>query len=427
MDRSTVLQSRFSISYISKPLLDRFLRYVKIHTTSDEDAAEDKKPSSDRQFDLARLLVDELKEIGVEDVNIDEHACVLARIPASPGYESCQSIIFNSHIDTSSACSGENVKPQIHENYDGGVIKVGNGVFLDPAMNPSLLSAKGDTIITADGTTLLGADDKCGIAEIMTMLDVVLNHEKIPHGPFEVMFNADEEIGRGTLYFPADKVKSKIGFTVDGDTEGSYEHVNFNAYTVVAKFTGISAHTGYARGKMVNAVSMASSFINMLPKVESPEATDGKYGFYCPISVKGEFETAEAIVLLRDFSMDGMNRRINACYEFGKAIEAMYPGGRVEIVPKYGYSNMDDKLKDHPEIILNVVTAMQRVGINPRDTLIRGGTDGSTMTTQYDIMTPNIFTGSDNFHSKYEWAAHGQMIGCVQVLIELVKIYAGNK
>ena len=424
MDRSAVLKSRFCISYIRKPLLERFLRYVKIHTTSDSNTPEDKKPSTDRQFDLARLLADEIREIGVDDVSIDEHACVFARIPATPGYEGCDSIIFNSHLDTSPACSGENVNPKIHENYDGGVIEIGNGIYLDPDQNPSLDFAKGDTIITADGTTLLGADDKCGIAEIMTMLDVVLNHEKIPHGPFEVMFNADEEIGRGTMYFPTDKIKSKIGFSVDGGTEGSYEHINFNAFTVIAKFTGVAAHKGYARGKLVNAISMASSFINMLPRTESPEATDGKYGFYCPRSVKGVCETAKVVLILRDFSMDGINRRIQACKDFGKAIEAMYPGGIVEIIPKYGYSNMDDVIKNHPEIIENVVDAMKRVGIEPRNTLIRGGTDGSSMTINYDIMTPNIFTGSYNFHSKYEWAALGQMIGSVQVLLELVKIYA---
>ncbi|OHT10092.1 Peptidase T [Tritrichomonas foetus] len=425
--REEVLKSRFAIDYIKQPLLDRFIRYVKVHTTSSEEAPEDQKPSTKIQFDLANILVEELKALGIEDVTIDEHACVIAKVPGSPGLENLEPILFNSHMDTSCACSGENVNPQIHENYDGGKIELKDGIILDPKIHTNLMTAIGDTVITSDGTTLLGADDKSGISEIMTMLDVILNHEKIPHCPLEIMFSCDEEIGRGTQYFPKEKIKSKVGFTVDGDVEGSIEYENFNAYTVIVNFKGVSAHTGYARGKLANAVTMASTFVSMLPRTESPEATDGRYGFYCPISIKGELESAQVVLILRDFQMSGIERRIEACRSFARAVEAMYPGSSVEVVSKLGYLNMYDKLQHHPEVIQNLSLALQNAGIEPKPVPIRGGTDGSTLTSKYDIMTPNIFTGSDNFHSRYEWSALGQMIGSVRVLIELVKIYSAHK
>lgn len=428
--REEVLKARFAIEYIKNPLLERFLRYVKVHTTSDENAPEGKKPSTDIQLNLAKLLFKELQELGVpaSNVSLDEHGCVLAKIPATPGYENCPSIIFNSHMDTSCACSGENVKPQIHENYDGKPLNIGNGIIIDQENSPSIKSAIGDTVITSDGSTLLGADDKCGVSEIMTLVDVLLNHQKdINHGPIEVMFNCDEEIGNGTLYFPKDKVDSKIGFTIDGDVEGSLEYENFNAYTYIANFIGRSCHTGSARGKFANAAVMASTFVSMLPRSESPEATDGRYGFYCPISIKGEHESAKVVLILRDFDMNGLKRRIATCDAIAKAVEAMFPGGKVETIAKLGYLNMYDKLKDHPEVIDNVKLAFNRVNVKTFVNPIRGGTDGSTMTSKYDIMTPNLYTGSDGFHSRYEWAALGQMISMVQVMIEIVKIYAEKK
>ena len=207
--REEIIKARFAIDYIKKPLLERFLRYVKVHTTSSENAPEGQKPSTEIQLDLAKLLFKELQELGVpaSNVSLDEHGCILAKIPATPGYEKCPSIIFNSHMDTSCACSGENVKPQIHENYDGSPLNIGNGIIINQENSPSIKSAIGDTIITSDGSTLLGADDKCGVSEIMTLVDVLLNHQKnINHGPIEIMFNCDEEIGHGTMYFHESKV-----------------------------------------------------------------------------------------------------------------------------------------------------------------------------------------------------------------------------
>lgn len=428
-DRQELLKKRFAIEYIRKPLLERFLRYVQIHTTSSEDAPPDQKPSTEIQLDLARILYKELQELGIssDNISLDEHGFVLAKIPATPGYENCPSILFNSHMDTSCACSGKDVKPQIHENYDGQPINVGNGVVIDPKVMPSIKTAIGDTVITSDGSTLLGADDKCGVSEIMTFVDVILNHEKFDHGPIEIMFNCDEEIGHGTMYFPESKVASKIAFTVDGDFEGNLEYENFNAYSVVVDFKGIPCHPGSARGKMVNAIEMAASYVSLIPKQETPETTDLRQGFYCPVLIKGELETAQVSFILRDFDMQEMQRRIEACKTFAKAVEAMYPGGVVTVHEKLSYLNMYDKLKEHPDIIETVKTAFINANVIPKETLIRGGTDGCQMTSNFGIMTPNLYTGSDGFHSKFEWAALGQMISMVQVLLEIAKLYAQRK
>ena len=426
-NRLTVNQARLADKEVSGPLLDRFLRYVKFYTTADGSTPEEQKPSAERIFALARVLVDELKELGVTDVTLDDHAFVVGRIPATEGYENVPSIAFMSHMDTAEEVTGENVKPRVWENYQGGPIDVGNGVVLDPAKLPVLKDkCIGDTIITTDGTTLLGADDKCGVAAIMTLVDLVLNKRKVAHGPIEIIFNADEEIGRGTSFFPFDRVKSKIAYTVDGGEEGELECECFNAVNITVTFYGISVHPGYARGKLVNAVLMASSFVNMLPKTECPEVTDGYQGFYAPMSIEGGVEKASVFMLVRDFNLDAARKKVENVKTLAKAIEAMFPGGRVEVDAKEMYYNMRGKLDENPKVMDLLCESVKRAGVEPVYVPIRGGTDGAEL-TRMGVSTPNLFTGGINFHSRSEFACLSQMVAAVYSIYELVKLYAAEK
>lgn len=426
-DRVAVNQARLADKEVSGPLLERFLKYVKVYTTADGSAPEDKKPSSDRQFDLARVLVEDLKALGVSDVTLDDHAFVIGRIPATEGYENVPSIAFMSHMDTAEEVTGENVKPQVFENYQGGKIEVGNGVVLDPESLPVLKTlCIGDTIITTDGTTLLGADDKSGVSAIVTLVDLILNKRKTPHGPIEIIFNADEEIGRGTEFFPFDKVQSKIAYTVDGGEEGELEFECFNAINVTVNFHGISVHPGYARGKLVNAVLMASAFVDMLPKTERPEVTDGFQGFYAPMSINGSVEEATVFLLVRDFNLEAARKRVETVQLLAKAVEAMFPGGKVEVHPKEMYYNMKAKLDENPKVVELLCEAVKKAGVEPKFVPIRGGTDGAELTRK-GVSTPNLFTGGINFHSRSEFACLSQMVAAVYSLYELVKLYAAQK
>ncbi|KAH0794736.1 Peptidase T [Histomonas meleagridis] len=426
-ERIAVVKERLEQKEIKEPLLERFLRYVKIHTTSDSELAGTKKPSTERQFVLGNLLLEELRALGVPDVTIDEHCYVIGKIPATKGYENVPSIAFMSHVDTAEDAPGENVNPQIHENYDGSILEVGNGVFIDPKTTPQITKCIGDTIITSDGTTLLGGDDKCGVSEIMTAVDYMLNISPFPHGPIEVIFNSDEETGHGTDYFPTDKITSRIAYTVDGDLEGNYSYENFNATTVKLTFHGFACHTGYAYRKLINANFMASSFVSMLPTDELPESTNGKEGFYFVRNINGNVETANVGLFLRDFDKKGIESRIETVKQLAKAVEAKFKGGKVDVEVIPSYSNMYDALKKDMRVVEFLEKAIVKAGIVPCVDPIRGGTDGATMSTEYGILTPNIYTGSDNFHSKAEFACLAQMIGVVRTIVELIKIWAESK
>ncbi|MCR4790594.1 MAG: peptidase T [Treponemataceae bacterium] len=404
----------------SENLLNRFLKYVKVWTTSDSDAADSGlQPSTERQFDLANLLKDEIASLlgSSASIELTQHCYLCIRIPASKGMENIPSIGFLAHMDTSSEAPGQNVNPQIIEDYDGSLEYIGKEGNSD---GPE--SVLGHTIITTDGNTLLGADDKAGIAEILTAIEII-QKEKIPHGQIEIIFSPDEETGHGMDNVPLDWIQSKVCFTIDGGQAGQVEAECFNAWKSEIIFTGKALHTGSARPDMTNAITMACAFLSLLPQNESPEATDQYQGFYAPISIEGAMESAKVSLLLRDFTQEGMERRKSAVDAFAQAIRARFPLGQVEVKHIEQYKNMKEKLDQFPQVMKNLIEAVSRSGIKAELKPIRGGTDGSRL-TELGIPTPNVFTGGHNFHSRMEWASLNQMCYTVKTIVELIKIYA---
>ncbi len=402
-------------------VIERLVRYAKIETTSNR--LIETIPSTQQQFDLAQLLVEELKGLGIKDANVDEHCYVIARIPASPGLENKPAIGFMAHVDTASDVSGKDVKPRIVKNYDGKALKLSENWTLDPANFEELAEYVGDTLIVTDGTTLLGADDKGGVAVIMTAISWLQKNPSVKHGPLYAIFTPDEETGKGMDLFPLKKLDAVACFTFDGGKGGELEMECFNAYEAKITFTGKASHPGYARGVMVNAASMAAHFASMLPRTESPEATDGWFGYFYIGSISGGLEHAELTLLMRDFSDTGMQRRIEAVKAFGAAIEAQFPGGKASIEFKKQYLNMRKKLDQSPKVIEALFTAATRAGAEPFSKPIRGGTDGARL-TEMGIPTPNIFAGMHNFHGRYEWASASEMVLAVDTLLELAKLWA---
>ena len=381
-------------------LLARFLRYVQIWTTSDS-AQADKgiQPSTERQRDLAALLAEELTSCGAQSVQITEHCYVYGYLPATSGKESAAPICLLAHMDTVDEVSGEHVKPQISQK-------------------------DGDTIITSDGTTLLGADDKAGITAIMGMASFLHSHPDIPHGKIEIMFSPDEETGHGMDNVPLSLLSSKCAYTVDGGATGELETECFNAFKSEIVFTGKAKHTGSARPDMVNAVVMASSFTANLPRHEAPETTDGHQGFYAAMGISGTMEEARVNLLLRDFSRQGMEKRKSFVDLLAQTTAATF-GGKAEVTHTQQYLNMKETLDRHPQVTENLVAAYKAAGIEPIFTPIRGGTDGSRL-TEMGIPTPNIFTGGHNFHSRDEWCSLNGMCAACEVLINLARIFAEN-
>ena len=403
-------------------LAERLIRYAKIETTSDHHI--EAIPSTRTQWDLARLLVDELKGLGIEEVSLDEHCYLIARVPAAKGFERAPAIGLMAHLDTSSDVSGKDARPRAVKGYDGCPIELGHGYVLDPAEdNPDLLAKIGDTLIVTDGSTLLGGDDKAGIAEIMTALRHLLAHPELPRGPLEIIFTPDEETGKGMSLFPVAKLAAKACYTLDGSRRGEVEAECFNARTVKARFKGRSIHIGAARGKLANAVSMASHFVAMLPRSEAPESTDGWFGYYCAHEIKGTLDSAEVEVFLRDFKAEGMERRVEAVRAIAAAVEAQFPLGSVELEVVKSYENMRARLDERPEVLERAMEAARRAGAEPYIKPIRGGTDGARL-TEMGIPTPNIFTGSYNYHSRFEWVSVSDMVLATETLLELVKLWA---
>jgi len=410
--------------YLAKPyseaLASRLLRYARIDTQSDRHI--DDIPSTKTQWNLARLLVQELKELGLADISLDDHCYLIARIPATAGMEDKPTIGLMAHMDTASDVPGSEVKPRLVQNYDGTPVELSPGCLLDPAEYPDLLDHVGDTIITTDGKTLLGADDKAGVAEIMTAIEWLASHPEVRHGPLEIYFTPDEETGKGMSLFPLPKVKSIACYTLDGGKSAEIEAECFTAYSVHAEFSGKVIHIGSARGKFANAVAMACHFVAMLPRSESPEATDNWYGYYCPIEISGSMERAVVDVYLRDFSTEGMEKRIAAVKTFAAAVEAQFPLGKTELTVKKQYLNMKESLDKTPAVLEKLGEAIKRAGAEPEIRPIRGGTDGSRL-TEMGIPTPNIFTGGYNYHSRHEWASVGEMSLAVETLVNLVTLW----
>ena len=403
-----------------KLTVNRFLNYVGFWTTSDRHNTD--TPSTPGQWDLAKALAEELKGMGVKDVTLTDHCYVIARLPASAGKENRLTVGFLAHLDTAADVSGKDVKARLVENYDGKPIALSSGQSLDPALDPALAAHKGKTIIHTDGSTLLGADDKAGIAIIMGAAEYLLKHAEVSHGPLELIFSPDEETGKGLPDFPIDDVHAKVCYTLDGGPLGELEWEGFNAWAAQIKFTGISMHLGTARGIMVNAALMASIYAAMLPRNESPEATDGYYGYYCPLSIHGDAENAELEVFIRDFDLQKGTRRIAALDTFARAVEAQFPGGKIEVSSNVQYLNMKEKISSSPEVVDKLRQAFLNTGIEIKEKPIRGGTDGSQL-TEMGIPTPNIFTGGRNYHSRLEWLSVPEMISSCRLVVELIRLW----
>ena len=401
---------------IQKELLERFCRYVQVETTSDENVT-DKCPTTPGQLTLINLIADELKSLGIKDVTVDENGYLRAFIPGNIPRKKVFGFI--SHADTSPEVSGKDVKPVIHKKYDGKSIKLTKNVVLSPEEYPLLSQYKGKTIITADGTTLLGADDKAGIAEIVTAASYFIAHPEVKRNSMEIFITPDEEIGQGTDLFPLDKIKAHYLYTVDGDTEGCIEAECFNAYSAKLSIKGVSIHPGSGYGKLVNASLLGSEFLSMLPKSEMPETTKEREGFFCPVSISGGIEECQVSLILRDFDASGIERRIKMVEDAAEALKKSCPAAVIELEIAHSYSNMKEYVDKNKECLSYLEDAVEKTGIKPVYKLIRGGTDGSRL-SEMGHPCPNIFTGGQNFHGKLEWAALPAMERAVQVIINLV-------
>jgi tripeptide aminopeptidase len=405
---------------IENLLLPRFLNYVRFDTESSRHMEE--TPSTPGQWELAKMLRDELLGFGLKDVKITAHCYVIARLPPSPGRENAPCVGFLAHLDTAGDVSGKGVKPQLVQNYDGGKIELAGGLCLDPAKEPDLAAQKGKAVIHSDGTTLLGADNKAGIAEIMAAVEFLAANPQIEHGTVEVIFTPDEETGKGLPEFPLDEIKSTACYTVDGGPMGEIESECFNAWKADIEFHGKVIHVGQARGILANAALMASTFATLLPRSESPEATDGYYGYFCPMEISGDLENAALEIFLRDFDTEGMKRRIIALDAFAKTVEAQFPDGKVIVKTQPQYYNMKSRIDEKPDVLDRLKQAMNNLDIEWKLKPIRGGTDGSRL-TELGIPTPNIFTGGRNFHSRLEWVSVSEMCAACKVIIELIKLW----
>jgi tripeptide aminopeptidase len=414
------LAAKIPEQQLEQLIVPRFMNYTRYWTESDRHV--EATPSSLGQWDLARALQNELLGLGIKEVELSPHCYVIARIPASEGREAAPTVGFLAHLDTASDVSGKDVKPQLVKEYNGRKIALTGGLELDPAKEAGLADQKGKAIIHTDGSTLLGADDKAGIAEIMAAAEYLLAHPEIPHGPIEVIFSPDEETGKGLPEFPMEKIKSRACYTLDGGPIGELEAECFNAWKADVEFKGRVIHVGTARGILANAALMAASFAVMLPRSESPEATDGYYGYYCPMEISGDLETAKLEIFLRDFENESMKRRLEALEAIAKTVEAQFPGGEVIVKKRPQYYNMKDKINEQPQVLERLKTALDNTGIVWGLKPIRGGTDGSRL-TEMGIPTPNIFTGGRNYHSRLEWVAVNEMCAACRVIIELIRLW----
>jgi tripeptide aminopeptidase len=403
-------------------VVDRFLRYVRIDTQSAED--QPTTPSTAKQWKLARLLEEELRALGAQDVGVSDVCMVYAKLPATVAGD-VPTIGFLAHMDTSPAVSGENVKPVLHRNYQGGdIVLPGDPTqVITVAQHPALLTMIGDDIITTDGTTLLGSDDKAGIATIMTMIDTLIVNPSIPHGRIAIGFSCDEEIGLGIDKFDVERFGARFAYTVDGGELGEISDETWSARLATITFHGKSTHPGTAKGVMVNAVQAFGHFIALLPRDILPETTEGRVGFVHPYIGSADVERSTLKVILRDFDTAGLDAKERLLREIAKRTEAAWPGVRVEMELKGQYRNMKEVLVDHPHLVENAMEAARRAGLEPFLFPIRGGTDGSKLTFR-GVPCPNIFTGGHEFHSKLEFNSRRGLEKTTETLVHLVQIFA---
>jgi tripeptide aminopeptidase len=408
----------------SSSAASRFLRYVTYDTQSDEQSQT--YPSTSKQLVLLKQLVVELKDLGISDASIDQYGYVMATIPPSPGNEQMPVIGFIAHVDTSPEVSGANVTPVIHRQYDGRdlVFPDDPSVVLRQSDNPELAEQHGNDIITASGTTLLGSDDKSGVAEIMAAAEYLMAHPEIPHGPVKIGFTPDEEVGRGTQHFDVTAFGARFAYTLDGAKVGDLEIENFSADAVTIVFKGFNAHPGYAKGRMVSALKLAAEFVHRLPRHGlSPETTDGYEGYVHPHTMQGGVERATVKMLLRDFSTSGLDEKAKMLTDLAGEIVRPYPAASVDVQRQESYRNMKEVLDRYPEVIEHAKLGIERAGLTPRFRQIRGGTDGSRLSFM-GLPTPNLFAGEHNLHSRVEWTSVQDMDRAVQVIVEICRSWA---
>ena len=403
--------------------VERFLEYVKIDTQSKENS--DTFPSTPGQLVLLQRLHDELKSLGLEDVSMDDHGYVFATVPSTSVKPDVPVIGFLAHVDTSPEMSGEGVKAIIHENYQGQDLVLPDDPFavIPFEGSPHLAGQIGNDIITASGTTLLGADNKAGVAEIMAAVEYLLSHPDIAHGPIRIGFTPDEEVGNGTAHFDVEKFGAYCAYTMDGETLGELQVETFSADSINVTFHGFNTHPGFAKGKMVNAIKVAAEFIGRLPKDGlSPETTDGYTGFVHPYVMDAGVESTSVKLLVRDFSTPKLKEMEQLVENLALEAVTVYPGSSVEINVEESYRNMKEVLDHHPDVVENACEAFRRAGLDPRIEPIRGGTDGSRLSFM-GLPTPNIFAGEHNFHSRYEWISTSDMHQAVAVIVELCQVW----
>ena len=403
--------------------VERFLDYVKIDTQSTEES--DTYPSTPGQLDLLRLLKKQCEEIGLKDVTMDDYGYVFATVPATSDKKGVPVVGFLAHVDTSPEMSGKDVKAVFHRDYDGGdiVLPEDPEAVITADGNPALASQVGNDIITSSGTTLLGADNKAGVAEIMAAAEYLVSHPEIPHGDIRIGFTPDEEVGTGTRYFDVEKFGAYCAYTMDGETLGELQVETFSADSITATVHGFNTHPGFAKGKMVNAIKVAARFIDSLPSDSlSPETTDGYDGFVHPYMMNSSVDSTAVKLLVRDFNTPGLEEKEDLVEKLALEAVSAYPGSSVEVVVEESYRNMKEVLDNHPDVRDNALEAIRRAGLEPAVEPIRGGTDGSRLSFM-GLPTPNIFAGEHNFQSRFEWISTHDMHTAVDVIIELCKVW----
>jgi tripeptide aminopeptidase len=410
-------------TFLQTSVVERFLRYVTFDTQSTETS--ETYPSTARQLDLLRHLVDELRGLGLGDAAIDEHGYVMATIPATTTKKDVPVIGFIAHVDTSPEMSGAGVKPIVHRNYQGEdlVLPDDPTAVLRPADSPYLEQRIGDDIITASGTTLLGADNKSGVAEIVAAAELLLAHPEIKHGPIRIGFTPDEEVGAGTKHFDVAKFGALYAYTMDGGARGEVEMESFSADAMTITFHGFNTHPGFGKGKLINSIKIAADFIHRLPKDSlSPETTEGYESYVHPYVVNASVDKTAVKLLIRDFSTPGLKEKEDFLDKLARETVADWPGATFEAKVEESYRNMREVLDHHPGVMENAREAIRRAGIETIERPIRGGTDGSKLSFM-GLPTPNIFAGEQNFHSRLEWVSAQDMEKAVEVIVHLAQVW----
>ena len=400
---------------------ERLLQYAKVYTTSDP--ASGTHPSTARQFDLAHLLVEEMQALGIADAAVDEHCYVYGSLPAAPGCEGLPCLGLIAHMDTSPDASGEDVRPVIHENYDGKDVQLpGSGAVMKVSAFPFLASMKGETLITSDGTTLLGADDKAGIAEILTAVETVIR-DGLPHGRLAIAFTPDEEIGEGADLFDLERFGADFAYTVDGGDVGGIEYENFNAAAATVTIRGLSVHPGSAKDTMINASNLAMEYHLALPRMARPETTEGRQGFYHLCQMYGDVNEAKLGYILRDHDAACLEYKKEMLFQIAAWMNGRYGAGTVAVEIKDSYRNMIEKIRPHFHLVETARTAIRMAGLEPEELPVRGGTDGATLSWK-GLPCPNLGTGGFNFHGVYECTTAERMDKAAEVVGHIIALYA---